>query len=142
MAETNFKFCTTWGRKVALNAQFCAGCGADLGAPEEQHVQQDAVTGEAVVGWTSGVVIGNRWGTPNQMLLFTTDRTVVAKTSSVASGLRSQAERMAKGAQFGVVDEILSENEKNYAILHSEITQLRVKLPRVLRRIRVTLTTA
>jgi hypothetical protein len=76
------------------------------------------------------------------MLLFTTDRTVVAKTSSVASGLRSQAERMAKGAQFGVVDEILSENEKNYAILHSEITQLRVKLPRVLCRIRVTLTTA
>ena len=142
MAETNFKFCTTCGRKVALNAQFCAGCSADLGAPEEQHVQQDAVTGEAVVGWTSGVVIGNRWGTPNQMLLFTTDRTVVAKTSSVASGLRSQAERMTKGAQFGVVDEILSENEKNYAILHSEITQLRVKLPRVLRRIRVTLTTA
>jgi hypothetical protein len=49
---------------------------------------------------------------------------------------------MAKGAQFGVVDEILSENEKNYAILHSEITQRRVKLPRVLHRGTVTLTTA
>ena len=54
----------------------------------------------------------------------------------------SQAERMAKGAQFGVVDEILSKNEKNYAILRSKITQLRVKLPRVLHRGSVTLTTA
>jgi zinc-ribbon domain len=32
MADKNFKFCTACGRKVALNAQFCAGCGAALGA--------------------------------------------------------------------------------------------------------------
>jgi hypothetical protein len=63
------------------------------------------------------------------MLLFTTDRTVVKKTSSVAPEIRSKAERIAKSAQFGVVDDFLSENEKNYAILHSEIAQLRVKLP-------------
>jgi hypothetical protein len=31
----DFKFCTTCGRKVALDAQFCAGCGAALGAKEK-----------------------------------------------------------------------------------------------------------
>jgi tetratricopeptide (TPR) repeat protein len=35
MADTNFKFCTACGRKVALNARFCGGCGAALGAKEK-----------------------------------------------------------------------------------------------------------
>jgi len=56
MADTNVEFCAACGRKVALNAQFCAWCGANLGATEEQNVQQDAVTGEDVVGWASGVL--------------------------------------------------------------------------------------
>jgi hypothetical protein len=30
MADTNFKFCTACGRKVALNARFCGGRGAAL----------------------------------------------------------------------------------------------------------------
>jgi uncharacterized membrane protein affecting hemolysin expression len=34
MADTNFKFCTACGHKVALNAQFCGGCGAAFGAKE------------------------------------------------------------------------------------------------------------
>jgi tetratricopeptide (TPR) repeat protein len=35
MADTNFKFCTACGRKAALNAQFCGGCGAAFGAKEK-----------------------------------------------------------------------------------------------------------
>ena len=86
MADTNVEFCAACGRKVALNAQFCAWCGANLGATEEQNVQQDAVTGEDVVGWASGVFIDNRW-IPNRMLLFTTDRTVVAYASERANAV-------------------------------------------------------
>jgi tetratricopeptide (TPR) repeat protein len=31
----DFKFCENCGRKVSLNGQFCAGCGATLGAKEK-----------------------------------------------------------------------------------------------------------
>ena len=149
MAE--FKFCKNCGRKVTLNGHLCARCGADLGAPEEQNVLQDAVTGEVVVGYTMGVFLGSSLGVSNGVLLFTTDRTVVAKAGgkmgfAVAGFIgytlqvRSQAERMARSTQ---IDELLSENKKNYAIPHSEITQLRVKLPGgALTSGRVTLTTA
>ncbi len=108
MADTNVEFCAACGRKVALNAQFCAWCGANLGATEEQNVQQDAVTGEDVVGWASGVFIDNRW-IPNRMLLFTTDRTVVAYASERANAVAGykdelhrtewQAERIAFDAE-------------------------------------------
>jgi rRNA maturation endonuclease Nob1 len=56
MTETNVKICAACGRKVAADAHFCAWCGADLSANEEQNVQQDSVTEEAVVGWASGMV--------------------------------------------------------------------------------------
>ena len=78
----DFKFCKNCGRNVSLNGQLCARCGADLGAPEERNVLQDGVTGEVVVGYTSGVGLGGIFGFANGVLLFTTDRTVVAKASS------------------------------------------------------------
>ena len=95
--------------------------------------------------------LGGIFGFANGVLLFTTDRTVVAKASSglgekiglgvigYAMGLSAHAERMAASTQ---IDEILFENKKNYAIPHSEITQLRVKLPGALTIGRVTFTTA
>jgi len=151
-ADTKFKFCKNCGRKVSLNGQLCARCGADLGPPEEQNVPQDAVSAEIVVGYTSHVFLGGSLGTANGVLLFTTDRTVMAKASGgfvaqkIALGvigyaieLRSHAERMAGSTK---IDEILSENKKNYAIPHSAITQLRVKLPGALTKGSVTLTTA
>jgi predicted amidophosphoribosyltransferase len=78
--HANFKFCKNCGRKVSLNGQLCARCGADLGAPGEQNVPRDAVRGEVVVGYTSHVLRGSL-GVANGVLLFTTDRTVMAKAS-------------------------------------------------------------
>jgi len=77
MADTNFKFCATCGRKVALKAQFCAWCGANLGTPEE-----------TIIGYTTGVVAGTKFFNPppSLMLLFTTDRTVVAKDLAAEMG--------------------------------------------------------
>ena len=43
----DFKFCTACGRKVALNARFCGGCGAALGA-KEQSVQSCTARPEIV----------------------------------------------------------------------------------------------
>jgi tetratricopeptide (TPR) repeat protein len=48
MAETNFKFCTACGRKVALNARFCGGCGAALGAKEKSVQSGTAPTQEGL----------------------------------------------------------------------------------------------
>jgi hypothetical protein len=105
------------------------------------------------------------------MLLFTTDRTVVAKDLAAeipsfsqvlgAKGLGIPNFRYRKeffkyvsaqknlrddrsvSATTQIIDSILSENKENYAIPHSEITQLRVKLPRAWLRVgRVTFTTA
>jgi hypothetical protein len=125
MADTNVKFCTACGRKVDLDAHFCAWCDADLRANEEHNVQQDAVTGEAVVGWASGVVIGDKWGYGTRMLLFTTDRMVVAYANEHAYKVAQykdeidqhewQAERMAFGRETG---KMLSKNIP-YQELHS-----------------------
>jgi hypothetical protein len=81
------------------------------------------------------------------MLLFTTDRTVVAKdVAGTGMGVSSLRHRKKfyeyLSAQQQSLDDrpvetttqkiakILSENEENHTIPHSAITQLRVKLPR------------
>ena len=87
MADTNVKLCATCGREVDLNVRYRAWCGAYLGAPEEQNAQQDGVKGEAMVGWVYGVVSGNKWGIGNRVLLFTTDRMVVAYASDWADAV-------------------------------------------------------
>jgi hypothetical protein len=108
------------------------------------------------------------------MLLFTTDRTVVAKDAAAVMGSRyytghaavdmrgvgsasieyrenlyqylTTPQRSPDGRYIETttqkIDKLLAENEKNYAIPHEEVTQLRVKLPRVLHGGRVTFVTA
>jgi hypothetical protein len=146
----DFKFCKNCGRKVTLNGQFCAGCGADLGAVTSAGRTSMSPSEETIVGYTSHVFLGSSLlGMPSGVLLFTTDRMVVAKASGKAGlaafGLigytlqvRSKAEKMA-GAE---IDNLLLENKKNYAIPYSEIRKLRVKQPGSLTKGNVTITTA
>jgi len=146
----DLKFCKNCGRKVTLNGQLCALCGADLGEVTSAGGTSLSPGEETIVGYTSHVFLGSSLlGMPSGVLLFTTDRMVVAKASGKAGiaafGLigytlqvRSQAEKMA-GAE---IDKLLLENKKNYAIPYSGIRKLRVLRPGSLTQGKVTITTA
>ena len=168
--------CPNCGHTVPLGARFCASCGGALRAPEQETTHEDTSQGEAFIGWTTGAFPNTvLTRTPTSlMLLFTTDRTVVAKDQAAVMGSRyytghvpvdmrgvgsasieyrenlyqylTTPQRSPDGRYIETttqkIDTLLAESEKNYAIPHEEVTQLRVKLPRVLHGGRVTFVTA
>ncbi len=168
--------CPNCGHTAPLGARFCASCGSTLGTSEQETTHEDASQREAFIGWTTGAFPNTvLTRTPTSlMLLFTTDRTVVAKDQAAVMGSRyytghaavdmrgvgsasieyrenlyqylTTPQRSPDGRYIETttqkIDTLLAENEKNYAIPHEEVTQLRVTLPRVLHGGRVTFVTA
>jgi len=137
MADTKFKFCENCGRKVSLNGQLCARCGADLG---EGADLSEGGGGEAIVG-----SIDNVKTTDNTRisLVFTSNRVIVAETQRAATallgaglltvrlsagGARDEKERKFRTS---TPEEIIGAHKNNYAVPYSEITQLRVRKPTV-----------
>ena len=135
----DFKFCKNCGRKVSLNGQLCARCGADLG---EGADLSEGGGGEAIVG-----SIDNVKTTDNTRisLVFTSNRVIVAETQRAATALLGAGlltvrlsageARDEKERKFltSTPEEIIGAYKKNYAIPYSEITQLRVRKPIVSR---------
>ena len=82
--------CPNCGHTVPLGARFCASCGSALRAPEQETTHEDTSQGEAFIGWATGAFPNTvLTRTPTSlMLLFTTDRTVVAKDQAAVMGSR------------------------------------------------------
>ena len=98
MADTKFKFCENCGRKVSLNGQLCARCGADL---------SEGGGGEAIVG-----SIDNVKTTDNTRisLVFTSNRVIVAETQRAATALLGAGLLTVRLSAGGAIDE----NERKF----------------------------
>jgi hypothetical protein len=157
MVETKSKFCKNCGREVALDGEFCPQCGLSL---SEQEI---------IVGYSTNVYVGGTLGSPNGMLLFTTDRVVVTKGTTgyvLIPGFNPREEGLlfSVGFKMGTalagkdkaqaaskiseardkrpyIDALIKQDKKNFAVLYPEIEQIRVKLPGRLTKGNVTLKT-
>jgi hypothetical protein len=157
MADSDFKFCTACGNKVASNAQFCTKCGVALGA-RGKNVKTERILG--IVGSviqtcdTNGIPLKE---SVNLSTLFTgtqlvflhmeppKDRSIMAKTARVLTtgvaqmmydGYKMQKagkayELLANAIQTYDSNELLLSDERNFAIPYSDIERIDIKRPRI-----------